>query len=276
MVRRVSHDQFCARDVKFSKYHGLGNSYIVVDGRQVAAHLTWEAFARQICHTGYGIGSDGLLVDCSVDGFAVRIFNPDGSEAEKSGNGLRIFARWLWDTGRVTDLPFGVGTAGGPVQCQVLAQNQLVRVQMGPVHIVAVFEAVSVQDQTLDCTVANVGNPHCVVFSQTVDKTTALTLGPLVEMHQRFPLRTNVQFVRVMDRNNVAIEIWERGAGYTLSSGSSSCAVVAACRERNLCDDTVTVHMPGGALEVAISPDLNATLTGKVARICTGWYRTGS
>ena len=214
--------------------------------------------------------------------FGLRLFNPDGSEFEKSGNGLRLFARYLWDAGLVQDVPFRVETPGGVVCCQVYPSSDQVRVEMGPVsfHSRTIPVAGSereVLDETLNLEgvefrycAATIGNPHCVLIQDDVCEAEARRWGPLIEVEQRFPNRTNVQFMQILDRANIRIEIWERGAGYTLASGSSSCAAAAVAHRLSYCGPEITVHMPGGELLVSLSPQFNATLTGPVSRIYEG------
>jgi len=269
--------------MRFHKYQALGNDYIVLDG--VAAADLAAGMVERICDRHFGIGSDGILLPVSPEGdadFGLRIFNPDGSEAEKSGNGLRIFARYLWDQGRVKERPFEVTTAGGVVRCRVIDGGRNVFVEMGkagfnseiiPVRGPArevVDESIEVGGATLRFTGVTVGNPHCVVVADEVSRDVALRLGPLLERHDLFPNRTNVQFMRPMDRHRIRIEIWERGAGYTLASGSSSCAAAAAAVRLGLCDDPVTVVMPGGELRIGIGAEYDVTMLGAVAKVAEG------
>lgn len=246
----------------FVRSHGLGNDYLVMDP---SFELTPER-VHLICHRNLGIGSDGMLVVSKHAGadFAVRILNPDGSEAEKSGNGLRIFARFLYDHGYTKKREFTVHTLGGIVKVQLLDDG--VRVEMGR----AVIDRKLTQLDTVgDVTSLSVGNPHCVVIVPELSPE-LLKLGPAIENHPAFPNRTNVQFAQVLDRANVRALIWERGAGHTLASGSSSCAVAAACYDKALVDGKVTVQMEGGDLTIEIDQTFNLVMTGPVEEICTG------
>ncbi len=272
--------------MKFHKYHGLGNDYIVIDPEECDRELDIHTI-KTLCHRNFGIGSDGILFgpETVENTFKLKIYNPDGSEAEKSGNGLRIFSRYLWDSGKVKDDPFIIRTAGGDVTAQVLENGAVVRVAMGKVSFNA--EAIPVHGEigdVLNCKMvirgknltycaATVGNPHCVVTSEPVTPETARKLGPLIEVEKRFPNRTNVQFLEVLDRNNIRIEIWERGAGYTLASGSSSSAAAAVARKLGFCDKEITVHMPGGKLKLSFDDDFSVTMTGPVAAVCDGVLR---
>ena len=270
--------------MKYAKYHGLGNDYIVIHPKALRDTLT-EEMVRLICHRNYGIGSDGILLgplDSQSCDFGLRIFNPDGSEAEKSGNGLRIFSRFLWDEGLVKDGRFTVETPGGRVSCEVGGGGKVVTVEMGEVSFDSrkipvageprdvLNEEIDIDGQVLNFCAATVGNPHCVVLSGRPTSDAARRFGPLLEVDARFPNRTNVQFMEVVDRNNIRIEIWERGAGYTLASGSSSTAAAAVAHRLGLCDSEVTVHMPGGSLDIRFRAGFHATMTGPVTKICTG------
>lgn len=272
------------KPMQFFKYHALGNDYIVLNPADVGSDLN-PAQIRLICHRNYGIGSDGILLgplESSECDFSVRIFNPDGSEAEKSGNGLRIFSRYLWDRGLVGTEPFTLWTAGGVVQCQVHGGGGSVTVAMGKISFASkeiplegpprevINETIVVDGQTLEFCAATIGNPHCVILRDTVSADEARKWGPLIENDPRFPNRTNVQFMKVLDRSNIQIEIWERGAGYTLASGSSSSAAAAVARRLGLCDSHIAVHMPGGTLEISVSDDFSITMTGAVTKIAQG------
>lgn len=272
--------------MKFSKYHALGNDYIVLDSRDLEIEVTSQ-LVRWICDRHYGIGADGVLLGplpSSGCDFGLRLFNPDGTEFEKSGNGLRIFARYLWDSGLVQGGTFSVGTPGGVVHCQVYPGGDFVRVEMGPVSFHSRAIPVTgadreVLDETLNLDgvefrycAATIGNPHCVLIQTEVCESEARRWGPLIEVDRRFPNRTNVQFMQILDRDNIRIEIWERGAGYTLASGSSSCVAAAVAHRLGYCSPEISVHMPGGKLEVSISSQYVATLTGPVSRICVGEF----
>lgn len=268
----------------FAKYHGLGNDYIVIDPSALRRELT-PALIQHICDRHYGAGSDGILLGplpATTAAYGLRIFNPDGSEAEKSGNGLRIFARYLWDRGLVDQEPFTVATAGGVVTAQVEPGGRLVTVGMGRVSFDSqaipvagpprevLNETLQAGDTVLRYCAATLGNPHCVVLCEQINPEEAQRLGPLVETNARFPRHTNVQFMQVLDRAHLRIEIWERGAGYTLASGSSSCAAAAVAHRLGLCAAEVTVTMPGGALAVSIAPDWSVTLRGPVTKVWQG------
>jgi len=269
--------------IEFHKYHALGNDYLVLPGIDPAT-LTAATISR-ICDRHFGLGSDGLLLPGGRDSegrFLLRIFNPDGSEAEKSGNGLRIFARFLWDQREVTIEPFAVLTKGGPVRCEIREQGHAVFVEMGQASFRSdqipvtgptrevVNEVLQVQGENLRITAVTIGNPHCVSFMTKISRALVEKLGPAVEKHTRFPNRTNVQLAQVVSRNHLLLEIWERGAGYTLASGSSSCAAACAAVRQGLCDSPVTVEMPGGKLTIQVAEDFTVTMLGPVTRVADG------
>jgi len=270
--------------MNYTKYHAIGNDYLVISPAELQGDLSVDTI-RLICHRNYGVGSDGILLgplpspSCE---FGLKIFNPDGSEAEKSGNGLRIFARSLWDQGLVGNHPFSVETAGGAASCEVSPDGRSVTVAMGEVSFASkkipvvgqprevLNEEIAIDGQLLRFCAATIGNPHCIVHSDNPTPAEAHRFGPLLEVDPRFPNRTNVQFMKVMDRHNIQIEIWERGAGYTLASGSSSTAAAAVAHKLGLCDADITVHMPGEEIQIQFSNGFFATMTGPVTKVCDG------
>jgi diaminopimelate epimerase len=287
--------------MKFVKYQALGNDYLVIDPAELSGPLS-SGQIRRICDRHYGPGSDGILLGplpTPQADFALRIFNPDGSEAEKSGNGLRIFSRYLWDRGLLSadpaaagSRPFSIHTPGGVVQAQVLEAGRLVQVEMGQASFDSTLIPVvgpprQVLDETMEiggdefraaefgpeqltyCAVT-LGNPHCVVLSEDASEALARRLGPLIEVDRRFPNRTNVQFLHLLDHSSIRIHIWERGAGYTLASGSSSCAAAAVAYRLGWVGPHVAVHNPGGLIQVDLTPDLFITMTGPVEYVYAG------
>lgn len=270
--------------MKFYKYHALGNDYIVMDPADIGDEPT-SAQVQLICHRHFGVGSDGILLGPLKNAggdFGLRIFNPDGSEAEKSGNGLRIFSRFLWERGLVCGEPFTIMTPGGRVQSSVHGSGRSVTVEMGQVSFRSneipvlgpprevLNERLVVQGKELLYCAATIGNPHCVIIREQISEEETRQLGPDIERLPRFPNRTNVQFVKVLDRANIRLEIWERGAGYTLASGSSASAAAAVAKRLGLCDSGVSVHMPGGILSIAVSDDFSVQMTGPVTKVAEG------
>lgn len=264
--------------MKFSKYHALGNDYLVLDPVD-CSKMPEGLDVVKICHRNFGLGSDGILFGPEKSDkadFKLRILNPDASEAEKSGNGLRIFSRYLFDTKRVKeDVPFTVDTLGGVVKCAVSQSGNLITVEMGRVSFDSekipvagakrevINEEFEIDGEKYKYCCATVGNPHCVLPMEKVSAELAHKIGPKIEnMTALFPNRTNVQLLQVLDRNNIRIEIWERGAGYTLASGSSSSAAASVAHRLGLCDGDITVHMQGGLLSIKIAPDFSITMSG--------------
>lgn len=269
--------------MELEKYHGLGNDYLVYDP-QNAPFLFSEEQIRRICDRNFGVGSDGILYGplFEEDKLKVRIFNPDGSEAEKSGNGVRIFSKYLKDAGYVTGDRFVLTTLGGDVKVEYLNESgDLLKVEMGTVtyesgKIPVTGENRQVIDETMRfgnqeyrVTCLSIGNPHCVIPMEEISREKACNLGPLVENSKHFPNRINMQLLKILDRDTIQIEIYERGAGYTLASGSSSCAAASAAYKLGLVGRQVDVRMPGGSLRIEISPDENVYMTGSVNIIGT-------
>lgn len=268
----------------FTKYHALGNDYIVIHPKDLTTPLTTEQ-VRTICHRNFGVGSDGILLGplpAENALCALKIYNPDGSLAEKSGNGLRIFSRFLWDEKLAGTEEFAIQTDGGRVRSTVYDQGRMVRVEMGQVSFSSakipvvgptrevLNESITVGGRTFNFCSATIGNPHCVLPLPDINPKLAHEFGPLLEVHPNFPNRTNVQFLKVLDRANIQIEIWERGAGYTLASGSSSSAAAAVAYRLGLIDRTVAVHMPGGIIRIEIGEDFSIRMTGPVTRVGNG------
>ena len=271
--------------MKYEKYNALGNDYLVYDPQGEDKAFSEKEIIR-ICHRNFGLGSDGILVGpmkAKNADFGLQILNPDGSEAEKSGNGLRIFARYLRDQGKVSTDPFTVNTLGGVVTCEVSTDSSTIAVEMGQVNFHSdvipvqvdgnarevLKEDILIDGQTYQYYAATIGNPHCVVPLDEISEGLALRLGPELENHRLFPNRTNVQLLQVLNRNRIRIEIWERGAGYTLASGSSSSAAGAVARKMGACDREITVEMPGGEIGLVIEDDYNVKMTGPATRVAT-------
>ncbi len=251
---------------------------------------------RRICDRHLGVGADGILwgpIGRSAP-FGVRLFNPDGGEFEKSGNGLRIFARYLWDQRLPSGPNFDIDTPGGRVTAHVLdAAGSRIAMDMGRLSFdsreiglagsarTVIEEAVEVGGRQVRITAVTIGNPHCVVFSdgqsadvagEFADPSAALaqSVGPKLEHLPLYPHRTNVQFAQVIDLHTLRIEIWERGAGYTLASGTSSCAAAGAAIRTGRCASPVTVQMPGGTMLVEVDADWTAR-SDRNRRFCVQW-----
>lgn len=270
--------------MRFSKYHALGNDYLVLDpthwGEPPGARLI-----QALCQRHTGVGADGALygpLPSERADFQVRIFNPDGSPAEVSGNGLRIFARYLWDCGLIGEQWVSIETGGRIIYAQIEPARSEVRLEMGrpsfwspDIPILGeprqvLNERLEVGGRSLRFCAVSLGNPHCVILDETPTPELAHELGPLIERHPLFPNRTNVQFIEIIDRSTLRLEIWERGAGYTLASGSSACAAACVAHRLGLIEQDITVRMPGGALRVQIGEGFAVTLTGPAMPIFHG------
>ena len=275
--------------IKFIKSHGLGNDYIVIDGKDTGYSLT-KSQIKKICHRNYGIGSDGVLMLCksNIADYGLKIFNPDGSLAEKSGNGLRIFSAYLYEYKKIKrNKKITIETQGGLTASEFVKEvgrKKYIKVEMGE----AIFEqkkipakvkssdeycinkVIKLGNKKFIFNCVSVGNPHCVIFSNKISPDIAKNYGSKIEVHNYFPNRINVQFAKIINRANVQLEIWERGAGYTLASGSSSCAVVSVGFKLGLLNNKVKVKMPGGTLKISIDDKYQLEMEGPVEKICEG------
>lgn len=279
--------EFFPMNAHFYKYQALGNDMVVIDPARFAFPLTPVAI-RNICGRHFGLGADGICYGPLPGGphpRQMRFFNPDGSESGKSGNGLRIFARYLWDQGYVQTPVFEIGIGREVVKVEVkdatartltLAMGRLSfdsrAIPVGGPAREVVNEAVRLAGRDYRITAVTIGNPHCVIFTGELSAEAIRTAGPAIEVDALFPERTNVQFARVVDRHTLQIEIWERGAGYTLASGTSACAAAGAAIRTGRCDSPIEVRMAGGVALVEIDPDWQVNLTGPVEAVASGTF----
>jgi diaminopimelate epimerase len=250
--------------MRFSKWHGLGNDYLLVERAELASPLTPDQ-VRRVCDYHFGVGSDGILEVVSANGAEaeVVIWNPDGSVAELSGNGTRIAARWLARRSGADQVRIRVGPR------EVVARMRTgheVDMEMGAVEV-GEMETLDLGDRRVELTPVSVGNPHAVIRDDAFAREDLLLLGPLVENHERFPERTNVQLIRVDGPHDIRVGVWERGAGETLSSGTSSVAAAAAAVANGWCESPVDVHLAGGDLLVELEGG-TARLIGTAEEIC--------
>jgi diaminopimelate epimerase len=250
--------------MKLSKWQALGNDYLLVEQAELTAPLTPDR-VRHLCDYHYGVGSGGLLEVLSANDARadVRIWNPDGSTAELSGNGARIVAAWLARKSGADRVTLRVGDleVEGRIRSDGHVELALDRVEVGEA------ETLDLGDERVEFTPVSVGNPHAVVRREP-ERGELLRLGPRIERHGRFPERTNVQLVRVDGPHDLTIGVWERGAGETLSSGTSSVSAAAAAVVNGWCESPVHVHLPGGDLLVEVNGDGRARLTGPATEIC--------
>ena len=282
-------------DVEFFKGHGLGNDYLALDGAALRAELSPPA-VRLICDRHMGVGSDGILVRVASEAadFGLRIWNPDGSQAEKSGNGLRIFAAYLLEQGEIQEqAPFRVETPGGIVGMNILERSAdgvlTVEAEMGTASFRSSDVGLDGPDREAEnellelvagdrvaINTVSLGNPHCVVFEDELDPEDLRRRGPQISAHPSFARGTNVQFARAVDPFTVEAWVWERGAGETMASGSSACAVAAAALRRGAVSERqVEVRMPGGSLQVEVRDDWSLLLRGPVEGVYRGRLKAG-
>ena len=250
-------------ELTFTKMHGLGNDFVVIDATREPVELTPEQI-RFIADRHFGVGCDQLLLVAPPPSpdldFTYRIFNADGGEVEQCGNGARCFAVFVREKGLTDRDVIRVATAGGPIELKVEPDGQ-VTVDMGaprfePEAIPFVAEeradvySLAADGQTLEASVLSMGNPHAVLRVDDVESAPVSELGPKLEHHPRFPNRANIGFMQVVDRGHIRLRVWERGSGETLACGTGACAAVVAGRQRGWLDDKVTVSLPGGDLVI--------------------------
>ncbi len=270
---------------KIFKYEALGNDYLVIDPNFCSVEMSKDNIVK-ICHRNFGCGSDGILygpILSEGNNIYFKIFNPDGSEAEKSGNGIRIFSKYLKDYGYVKQSEFKLLTKGGEVFVKYLNEEAtLIKVSMGKVSFNSkeigvkgeerevTNEKIYVLDREFLITSLTIGNPHTVSIFEKLDEDSIHKYGPYIENHDLFLNRTNVQFVEVLDRNTIKIKIYERGAGYTLASGSSSCSAASVCYKLGLTDSNILVKCDGGDIKIEIDEHGNVFMTGEVYQVYEG------
>lgn len=278
--------------MQFAKWEGLGNDYILLEEEALPAPLTVRTIGM-LCDRHTGIGSDGILLRCPPTDAVpeavarMRIFNPDGSEPEMCGNGIRQFARYLRSRELVTDDEFVVETLAGPIRPSLLADGR-VRVDMGVARFVspavnsallglpADREVVSVPFKFAEnlepfaFTFVDVGNPHCIIPVADPEQTPLETLGPLIENHALFPKRVNVEFIAVLPDGAVRMRVWERGVGETRACGTGATAVGVAAVRLGLASDPVVVRLNGGDLEIEMAGEGRVVMTGPASEVFVG------
>lgn len=275
--------------MKFTKMHGCGNDYIYIDGaKEKIAREAKEDFVRRVSDRHFGVGGDGVIFINPSDeaDFEMEMYNADGSRAEMCGNGIRCVAKFVYDKGLTDKTDISVTSCGKIKYLQLFLKDgrvDTVRVNMGAPELKAelvpvvceservVDEPISVQGQDYKMTCVSMGNPHAVVFMDGVRELDIEKIGPFFENHERFPRRTNTEFVEVIDRQTVLMRVWERGTGETLACGTGACATVVACILNGLTDETVTVKLLGG--ELSITWDREADLvymTGPTVTVFEG------
>ena len=273
--------------MKFIKMHGLGNDFVFLDHFSVAADEDYPKSAKKLCHRQFGIGADGLIVilPSKVADARMRIINSDGTEPEMCGNGIRCFARYVYDQGLVIHNPMRVETLAGVLTIHLTikeAQVQGVRVDMGEPILQAdlipvlgqgepvVGETLEVLGETFQYTAISMGNPHCVIFVEDFTTLDFEHLGPAIEKHSLFPRKTNVEFVEVNSPKDLTMKVWERGAGPTLACGTGACATAVAAVLNHKTERTLTVHLPGGDLLIEWGLDNHVYMTGPATYVFKG------
>lgn len=260
--------------IEFYKYHAIGNDYIVIDPNFCYIPIT-KNIVINICNRHTGIGADGVLWGPIIEknNISFKIYNSDGSEAERSGNGIRIFGQYLFDKRYVKEKVFDVYTISSLATIHIIEKG-MISVLMGSYNYFCKTyrkHELNISDQLIEGHYINVGNPHCALFMQVINREKIEKIGPLISNHQIFPNKTNVQLVHILDKKSLELQIWERGAGYTLASGTSCVAVSCIAYMLGLVAPEVTLHLPGGILVVNIENDA-VFLTGPVVMVAYGFF----
>jgi diaminopimelate epimerase len=269
----------------FWKMQGLGNDYIVVDSKkQRISDQQIPKLAKKLCQRRFSIGADGLLLvyPSNVADVKMRIFNADGSEAEMCGNGIRCFSKYCYENGIVLKNAFNVETLSGIKQIWLTIKDSevySVKVDMGAPNWersalsiqgqgTFINETLEIDNKPYTITCLSMGNPHCIIFVEKVEKFPVNIIGPIVENYKAFPYRTNVAFVQILNRNELKVRVWERGCGETLACGTGTCAAVAAANRLGRVNNNVTVHLLGGDLKVEVGKTL--LLIGAAEKVFEG------
>ena len=279
--------------LRFAKMHGLGNDFVVVDAmKEAPAERKLPGLAAALCRRRFGVGADGLILvlPSRVADFKMRIFNADGSEAEMCGNGIRTFAKFVYERRYTRERAFEIETLAGIIRPRLRLRGgrvSAVRVDMGeprlprskipmkgPDQERVVAERLRVGGRRYEITALSMGNPHCVLFVQDVDRAKVGELGPAIERHDLFPRRTNVQFAQIVREGEIKMRVWERGVGETLASGTSASAVLVAAVLNGLSPRKALLHLPGGDLKVSWNPqDNHVFIEGPAMEVFTGETR---
>jgi len=274
--------------IEFTKYHGLGNDFILIDNRHSSEPVITAEQAVEMCDRHFGIGADGVIFALPAQNgtdYTMRIFNSDGSEPEMCGNGIRCLAKFIADLeGSDAKTEYRIHTGAGVIITELRSDGQ-VKVDMGVPRLLAaeilttlaapdakvIDVPIEVADKSWSVTCVSMGNPHCITFVEDVSAIALETVGPQFEHHQAFPQRTNTEFIQIIRRDYVKMRVWERGAGVTLACGTGACAAVVAGVLTGKCDRTTAVELPGGVLEIEWSEVSGRIyMTGPAQRVFTG------
>lgn len=275
--------------LKFSKYHGLGNDFILIDNRHQSQPLVSQEEAVKMCDRHFGIGADGVIFVLAGEGdtdYTMRIFNSDGSEPEMCGNGIRCFAQFITELEGKEEIgkTYRIHTLAGLI-CPTIMGNGQVKVDMGEPQLEAekipttlgktgekvINESLIVGDRTYHVICVSMGNPHCLVFVEDIEQINLNEIGSKFENHPVFPQKTNTEFIQIISHNYLKMKVWERGAGITLACGTGACATVVAGVLNERCDRISTVELPGGCLEIEWSEkDNHVYMTGPATKVFSG------
>ncbi|WP_428060389.1 diaminopimelate epimerase [Candidatus Avelusimicrobium stercoris] len=274
--------------MQFTKYTGLGNDFVLLDGAAATDLRNPSALAKTICNRRFGVGADGLVLLSPSDkaDIKMRIFNSDGSEAEMCGNASRCVALHLFRRKMVNKKQISLDTLAGIIRTDITDEARgLVRVDMGVPHLTkgeipmtgnpaktAVNFPLTTAGQTFYATAVSMGNPHLVIFVPDISRVPLAAWGPQLETHPLFPCKTNVEFVQVLDDKTVRMRVWERGAGITLACGTGSCATAVACILNHKTEKNITVKLDGGDLFIEWPDKKNIFMTGLAQAVFTGDY----
>jgi diaminopimelate epimerase len=272
--------------IEFTKMHGLGNDFVIVDGIRNVLAFDASTVSAKVNDRRFGIGGDGLIfVEKGASApFKMRMFNPDGSEAEMCGNGIRCVARFIHDEGLSSLNPIPIETGAGTLSLELIGED-LVRVDMGKERHLrseipmngdpaapAIGFDLEVGGRRLKAVAVSMGNPHCVVFVDDVDAVPLDDWGPAIELNELFPNRANAHFVQVISPTELKMRTWERGAGATLACGTGACAVGVAAELTGVAGNTVLIHLPGGDLRIEIADDRTVFMTGPASYVFKGEF----
>ena len=269
----------------FYKYHGLGNEYIIIDPNK-SKFLINKKNIELICDRNYGIGSNGVLLGPIIKNnkIAFKIFNTNGSEAEKSGNGIRIFAQYIYEHGYVKTKQFSLYTKKGKILIQIIEPLQnIIKSNIGEYSFLSDKIAINISFKQIlnqeikllnkkKISFVSIGNPHCVIIKHNISKEQVKKLGPMIEKHQLLLKKSNIQFVQILDKSNIKIEIWERGVGYTLASGTGSASASCVAHKLNFIEDSISINMKGGNVNIKININ-KLFLTGNIIKVFNGMFR---
>ncbi|TDX53259.1 diaminopimelate epimerase [Orenia marismortui] len=279
--------------MKFTKMHGLGNDFVLIDCLEKEVENPSQ-LAKEMCDRNFGIGADGLVLilpsDLAEADYRMRIFNPDGSEPQMCGNAIRCFAKYLYERELTDKTQLNIETLAGMIKPEIILEEgavKLVTVDMGEPILSrneipmlgeeqeqVIKEELRVGTETFEITTVSMGNPHCVIFVEDIEKIELTNWGPQIETHELFPEDINVEFIEVLNQDEIEMRVWERGAGVTLACGTGACASTVASILNELTERKVTVHLAGGDLVIEWSEDNNRVyMSGPATEVFVGEWK---